>query len=492
MLLDYIENIDYIEQHRVEYNKLRNIVQRKIKTAKKEFVRGTIEDNKHSIKKLWKTLKGLGMGAKTKAQNVNIGLLDEKNEICFEKSFVANKFNTFFCEVASKLVELLPPYQAINKVDLRNFYSKCNVKDNMFKFSVVSEEEICKLLTAINPCKATGQDGISAKFIRDSAQVITESIAYIINLSLAQSKVPNEFKTARVIPLYKKGEKCKEGNYRPVSILPVISKVFEKVVFNQVNVYLTCHDLLYNNQSGFRKHHSTDTALISLCDKIRYDTDGGNVTGVILLDLQKAYDTVNHSILLDKLSVIGMDEKSVEWFESYLRDRSQFVELGGTASSNKNITCGVPQGSILGPLLFLIYNDMCKAIDDTCNLYLYADDSALAVSGKNIIEIEKCLNTNINNISVWLQENRLSLHLGKTECILFGSKGKLNKLPELNIVCNNVKIMNTTCVKYLGANLDCHLSGVSMYESVIKKINNSIKFLYRKMSFYVLKLVKCW
>ena len=123
---------------------------------------------------------------------------------------------------------------------------------------------------------------------------------------------------------------------------------------------------------------------------------------------------------------------------------------------------------------------MCKAIDDTCNLYLYADDSALAVSGKNIIEIEKCLNTNINNISVWLQENRLSLHLGKTECILFGSKGKLNKLPELNIVCNNVKIMNTTCVKYLGANLDCHLSGVSMYESVVKKINNSIKFLYRK------------
>ena len=198
------------EQHRVEYNKLRNIVQRKIKTAKKEFVRGTIEDNKHSIKKLWKALKGLGMGAKTKAQNVNIGLLDEKNEICFEKSFVANKFNTFFCEVASKLVELLPPYQAINKVDLRNFYSKCNVKDNMFKFSVVSEEEICKLLSAINPCKATGQDGISTKFIRDSAQVITEPITYIINLSLAQSKVPNEFKTARVIPLYKKGEKCKE------------------------------------------------------------------------------------------------------------------------------------------------------------------------------------------------------------------------------------------------------------------------------------------
>ena len=287
-----------------------------------------------------------------------------------------------------------------------------------------------------------------------------------------------------LFPSIKKGEKSKEGNYRPVSILPIISKIFEKVVYNQVNDFLSAHNILYDNQSGFRQSFSTDTALISLCDKIRCDMDKGNVTGIILLDLQKAFDTVNHTILLDKLSAIGMDNKSVSWFKSYLTNRGQFVDLAGTLSPKQEINCGVPQGSILGPLLFLIYvNDMCRVIDNTCNLYLYADDSALAVNGKNILEIESCLNKNINNISSWLQENRLSLHLGKTECILFGTRGKLKQQPDLNIVCNGIKINNTTSVKYLGAILDCYLSGIPMYENTLKKINNSIKFLYRKRSF---------
>ena len=154
-----------------------------------------------------------------------------------------------------------------------------------------------------------------------------------------------------MVPLYKKGDKNSEGNYRPVSILPVISKIFEKVVYNQTNEYLQAKNILYHNQSGFREGYSTDTALIGLSEYINTNMDEGKYTGLILLDLQKAFDTVNHGILL---SSIGMNTNATEWFNSYLSGRTQFVDLGGVHSKPNTISCGVPQGSILGPLLFLI------------------------------------------------------------------------------------------------------------------------------------------
>ena len=204
-----------------------------------------------------------------------------------------------------------------------------------------------------------------------------------------------------MIPLYKKGDKNFEGNYRPVSILPVISKIFERTAFNQIDNYLSKNNLLNTNQSGFRKAYSTDTALTYLCDNLRKDIDKGKFTGLVLLDLQKAFDTVNHDILCQKLKLLGFDMKSVDWISSYLSCRQQFVELGGTRSEPGNVTCGVTQGSILGPLLFLLYiNDMGAVIDPNCKLYLYADDSDLAVSGKNYEQIEKDLTENMKNVSL--------------------------------------------------------------------------------------------
>lgn len=163
------------------------------------------------------------------------------------------------------------------------------------------------MLNKLDVSKATGQDGISARFLKDSSDVIVTPMSYIINLSLELSEVPSDFKVAKVIPLYKKGEKSYEGNFRPVSILPVISKIFERVVYNQLNVYLSSNNVLYKNQSGFREGYSTETALICLSDMIRKNMDSGKLVGVILLDLQKAFDTVNHSILLDKLKCVGLN-----------------------------------------------------------------------------------------------------------------------------------------------------------------------------------------
>ena len=239
---------------------------------------------------------------------------------------------------------------------------------------------------------------------------------------------------ARVIPLHKKGSKLEPGNFRPVSILGGISKVMERLIQEQINNYLAEQKLLFEFQSGFRTSHSTDTCLLYLTDYIKREVDSGKYCGMVMLDLQKAFDTVNHSILLSKLRAIGFDSTAIKWMKSYLEGREQVVDINGTLSSSLTVSCGVPQGSILGPLLFLLYiNDMNAACN--CKLFLFADDSALLISGKDKLQVEEALSSEVTKIRTWLTDNKLSLHLGKTESILFGTR---HSLREINV--NNFKV----------------------------------------------------
>ena len=177
-------------------------------------------------------------------------------------------------------------------------------------------------------------------------------------------------------PLFKKGSKTYPSNYRPISLLPLLSKAFERVVFDQTEEFLSLNKILYDYQSGFRKNHSTDTCLSFLNDKILKGFDDGLVTGMVLIDLQKAFDTINHDIPLKKLIIIGFSDHTVKWFQSYLSNRKFMVNLENSFSEVSSISCGMPQGSILGPLLFLVYdNDMLMAVK--CDLLLYADDTYL-------------------------------------------------------------------------------------------------------------------
>jgi hypothetical protein len=318
--------------------------------------------------------------------------------------------------------------------------------------------------------------------MRDSATIIACPLTHIINLSLIQGVIPDDLKSARVVPLFKKNDKTEVGNYRPVSILCILSKIFERVVYDQIDSYLCDKNLLYKLQSGFRKQFSTDTCLIHLSDHIKFEMDKGNLIGMVLLDLQKAFDTVDHTILLMKLESLGLGQDILRWFRSYLSERQQLVDVSGTFSEPCKITCGVPQGSILGPLLFLIYvNDMPAVVKN--KLLLYADDSAILVSGKSRASIEKDLTEDLEMVNNWLVDNKLSLHLGKTESIIFGSKQKLKSNRCLDITCNGQVIKSTSSVKYLGATLDQSLTGESMASSIIKKANSRLKFLYRKQAY---------
>ena len=277
-------------------------------------------------------------------------------------------------------------------------------------------------------------------------------------------------------PLYKKNSSLEAGNYRPVSILSVVSKILEKSVYSQLVEFLDENKLLFEFQSGFRSKYSTDTCLIHLFDYLKSNTAKGLYTGMLLLDLQKAFDTVDHEILCKKLETIGV--LSVSWFRSYLCDRKQFVQINSVLSDPGLVTCGVPQGSILGPLLFLIYvNDMSISVDADCKLVLYADDSAIFFAHKDPHVISQKLGSVLKQCSEWLVDNKLSLHLGKTECILFGPKRKLKGVQDFIVTCNNHIIKASDHVKYLGVIIDNHLSGEHIVDSIVHKVNNRLRFL---------------
>ena len=385
----------------------------------------------------------------------------------------------YFLTVAEKLKSKIPNLPKVfdtGSESFKEYYIAKGVVPKSQKIFRVSEEFVYKELCELNISKATGIDGFKPKFLKDGADVIKGPVTHIINLSLESGVVPNGLKSAIVKPLYKKGSRLDVGNYRPVSILPTISKIMERAVYLQMEKHLKDKNILYEFQSGFRASYSTDTCLINLQDGIRIDISQGKYVGMVLMDLQKAFDTVDHDILLEKLDSMGFDNH--KWFESYLKGRKQMVVANDVSSETGTVTCGVPQGSILGPLLFLCYvNDM--PISVKCKLLLYADDSALIISGFDPEKIAEELSRELESCRQWLIDNKLSLHLGKTEAILFGSKRKLKRVNSFAVKCGDIKIANVNRVKYLGLQIDNDLSGTSVIEEITNKCNTRLKFLYR-------------
>ena len=453
-----------------------------IKTRKREYFENKLSENIGKPKELWKTIKELGLSKK--ASEVSNICLRKEGENVFDPKLTADIFKDFFANLATKLVEILPkPPKKFGKRYISSFYEKLNI-NSIFTFKSVDEETIVKILQNMKESKAAGIDNINGRFLKDGAKIMAKPIAQLCNLSLTLSLFPSCCKIAKLKPLFKKGSKTDPQNYRPISLLPVISKVIERVVHNQTNSFLTQNKVLYNFQSGFRNKHSTDSCLSYLNDKILKGFDSGLLTGMVLIDLQKAFDTIDHEVLFKKLFYMRFSPKAISWFKSYLSNRTFKVNINKVFSDPGNLTCGVPQGSILGPLIFLLYvNDMPQSVD--CDLYLYADDSCLVFQHKNVKEIEKQLNKDFSSLYDWFLDNKLSIHFGeeKTKSIIFANKRKVKKLERLDITYKDIKIKQYSNVKYLGCILDETLNGESMALHVLNKVNSKIKFLYRKNKF---------
>lgn len=326
------------------YKKAKNRVNNKIKETKTQYYKEHFRSNSGKPREIWKSINEV-MSRNTKNDS-NINSIKTNAGSTTSPEVMSETFNKYFTEIGDKLADKLP--------DSTKIYSDFLLPVNStFQLRQVSLAEVLKLLKNLPTNKATGLDKIPCRLVKLSSPFIADSLCNIFNMSIISGIFPLEWKVAKVIPIHKDNEKDELNNYRPISILSAISKVMERLVYNQLYEYLSKNELLSKCQSGFRHSHSTTTSLLDATNEWYANMDQGNLNSVVFVDLSKAFDTVNHSILLKKLSHYGLHAETLKWFNSYLTERRQQSLVNGYLSSAKTIKCGVPQGSILGPLFFL-------------------------------------------------------------------------------------------------------------------------------------------
>ena len=283
------------------------------------------------------------------------------------------------------------------------------------------------MLKASDQKKACGHDHLPVKLLVDSAQYISNPLSYIFNLSLQLGQFPDPLKIAKISPVYKKGDRDQPGNYRPISVLPVLSKIFEKLVNNRLIEYLEKHNILYKHQYGFREGHSTKLAVTNLINQLVHYQDEGRVTVGVFIDFAKAFDTINHSILLSKMQNYGINGLPLDWFRNYLCKRVQYVQHNGAISSFKLSSCGVPQGSVLGPTLFLLYINDLPQSTTYFDFRLFADDSNIFHSfppSQTKIRLSE-ITDHLLYVTKWCDANKITINIKKTNFMLTQPRRKV-------------------------------------------------------------------
>lgn len=413
--------------------------------------------------------------------NNTIGNIEKKHDIkeVIEKGHnisngteIANSFNNYFIKMTNVDNSLTQANPAA--------YIHSNIH-SMF-LEPTNNIEVLKIIMSLRNTNSVGYDLLSTGILKQVAQVIAHPIAHIANLSLEQGIFPERLKCSIVKPLYKKGATTDLNNYRPVTLIPILSKVLEKIYYIRLQSYLDKYNILTKQQHGFRKNNSTTLASYNLLIKILNNINNRIPTVALFLDMSKAFDFVKHSILLQKLDKYGIRGQAYDWIASYLNDRKQIVRIRKLSESNRTIEdfdsdikinkYGVPQGSILGPLLFLVYiNDLPCSINHEC--ILFADDTTIIVDGNGVDNFENDINNALSDVILWLDNNNLKINTNKTKYIQFRTIQQ--QRITLNINHNNEKIEQSHIIKFLGLNLDENINWKSQINVVCGKIN---KFVY--------------
>ena len=379
-----------------------------------------------------------------------------------------------------------PSLSILNVVEQKNIFRDYlkNLKvDKTFFLHAVTTTEIRNIILSFDTHKSLGPNSIPTYILKIENHLFSDLLAGIVNLSFKTGIFPDLCKLAKVIPIFKKDDPLLCSNYRPISLLPIYSKIFEKVIYTRMYSFLTDNNLLYDKQFGFRANYSTNHALISTTEQIKLQLDKGNFVGGVFIDLEKAFDTVNHNVLIEKLYFYGFRGVGQELIKSFLQNRQQYVSINGFDSNNMEIKCGVPQGSTLGPLLFLIYiNDFRLSIKKSVTSH-FADDTCIFHSSKKIKSLETELNFDLKLCSEWLKANRLSLNVDKSKFIFFHSNRKVIDLNKCSIKLNGKKLIPADHVKYLGIYIDKNLKWDHHIKQLGIKLSRSNGILYKLKQF---------
>ena len=396
---------------------------------------------------------------------------------------MSTRFNDFFVNVGPDTDSKIPVSQNVQPEKFLN-------ERNQSEFSVnpVTETEVLEIINNLDN-KSTGPYSIPIKLLKIIPDLIVIPLCRIINQSFLSGKFPDLLKIVKVVPIHKGGSTQEMNNYRPISLLSIFDKIIEKLMHVRLYNFLEKHNVLYKKQFGFRKGNSTIFSLIEITEKIKESIDKGKFGCGIFIDLRKAFDTVNHKILLKKLDHYGIRDVANNWFNSYLKERSQYVYLNGESSERKPVTCGVPQGSVLGPLLFLIYINDLPNISKVLDFYLFADDTNIYFEDISLEKLEYKINKELRNLYLWLSVNRLALNIDKTNFVIFHPFNKPLKL-NVTIKINNIAICEKKSIKYLGVLIDSTLSWKEHISYISNKLARTIGIMYKIRPFVTIKIMK--
>nr|CAH7715602.1 unnamed protein product [Callosobruchus chinensis] len=455
------------------YKELRNFANHATENEKKAYL-GTIMDH-GDVRKKWRTLKSMGT------------LKDSDSTIPDHLCNVERLSDYYSNDMTSSLT---PDLNTLNKY----LNSKLNNLES-FNFTMTDVGEVADILKSIKS-KAVGSDNIGIDMLIYCCPRILPIITHLINTCIELSAFPDSWKISHIRPIPKNSNPCEYKDLRPISILPTLSKVFEKILESQIRKYLDSHNILPQHQSGFRKGYSCATALLKITDDIMEATDRNELTALALLDYSKAFDTLSHELLLAILGYIGFSKESVQLVRSYLTNRKQFVKINDILSDSKTVTSGVPQGSILGPLLYIVYTSQVHTCLNTCSIHAYADDTQIYLSFKadNINNAINDINNDLRCLNKVSRNHCLVLNPEKSQAIMFGrKKARNNVINAVNIEVEGKRIPWVENVKNLGVQIDSDLRFHAHISNKIRSSFPKLKLIYgqRRILSFKWKRILC-
>ena len=448
------------------FKQLRNKVNNKKKAEERNYKLGKIISSKDNPAALWATAKNFMNWQETGGPPTQLHI---GGRLISKASLIASELNSFFITKVSRIREV------INY--LPNRFIKCQeiMVDKNCKLGLkhITIKKINKLLKGLKNSKSISIDELDNFSVKAAADVIDKPLHHIVTLSLMQNSFPRFWKLSKVIPLHKKECKLNMKNYRPVAILSPLSKILEKVIYEQLYDYFTRNQIFHPNLRGYRQNRSTQTALLTMYDRWVKAAAAGQVSGAVLLDLSAAFDLVDPELLISKLRIYGLEEDFICWISSYLSDRYQAVWLDHVLSDFLHCEVGVPQGSILGPLLFLIFfNDLPATLESSVDSY--ADDTTVTASGKTVQEISSILTRDCSKVSDWMRSNKLKINPDKTHLLTLGTTERLRNLSE-KVVVKMDGITLDEDEENSELLLGCHIQANSKWKKQVQVTVNKLK-----------------
>ena len=477
------ENLAKFKEYKRHY---RSVIRR----ARLVYFENKFDEYSNNMKQTWNTIKEVINSKKPKESIPSLFLHDGKVFNGLDE--ITEGFNTYFVNIGSELASAIPNSDT-------SFSSFLGDPFNVnFIFANITYQKVYEILNQLKSKNSSGIDNISTKLLKEIMPFIIDPVVHVFNLSLRSGYIPDSYKCAKVIPIFKSGSKSEFTNYRPISLLSSFSKLLEKIIAQQIFRYLNKYKLLYDHQYGFRPGHDTEQPILQILDKIYSclnKTDNPEYFIGIFLDLKKAFDTVDHDILLNKLEHYGFRGTTNTWFRNYLTNRKQFISIEGTQSTQKYIKVGVPQGSVLGPLLFLLFiNDSPNATDFFTSLF--ADDTGLFMSDISQFDLIDRSNIELSKAALWFKSNKLTLNIKKTKYIMFRKKSMSISatLPDVRIGGVGINRIGEDCeekfFKFVGLHLDEYLSWDYHLSKLNKKLSTSYFALNSVKNILPLKIRK--